>query len=236
MVSEKNYQSNEDGLKIRIDSQDAKLSAALSSNNQAELEKIIGERLEAKFAKKEKIQKLTDADPNDVEAQKEIEKEISKCLIESNYQAALENRPEFFGKVSMLYIDTKVNNYPVQAFVDSGAQCTVISKECAERCSIMHLLDTRFKGTATGVGECKILGRVHLADLQLIQPDGKTHLLQCSFSVLENNKIDLLFGLDNLKRHDCCIDLAAWRLHFYKNEFSVPFLADGAIKYNKSLK
>ena len=60
----------------------------------------------------------------------------------------------------------------------------------------MHLLDTRFAGMAIGVGQSRILGRVHLADLEVA---GNT--LQCSFTVLEDNKVDLLFGLDNLKRH-----------------------------------
>lgn len=48
--------------------------------------------------------------------------------------------------------------------------------------------------------------------------------------MLEDNKVNLLFGLDNLKRHQCCIDLVEWRLHFNKYEFSVPFLGDGDIK------
>lgn len=67
----------------------------------------------------------------------------------------------------MLYVDVNVNQVPIQAFVDSGAQSTIISKDCATRCNIIHLLDTRFAGMAVGVGSSKILGRVHLADLEV---------------------------------------------------------------------
>ena len=77
----------------------------------------------------------------------------------------------------MLYIETKVNGVAVQAFVDSGAQSTIISKDCAERCNMMHLLDTRFAGMAVGVGSSRILGRVHLADLEVVAPDGAKHSL-----------------------------------------------------------
>ncbi len=127
----------------------------------------------------------------------------------------------------MLYVDVKVNGNPVQAFVDSGAQSTIISKKCAEDCNIMHLLDTRFAGMAVGVGTSRILGRVHLADMEI-----GGHKLQCSFTVLEDNKVDLLFGLDNLKRHQCCIDLVDSRLHLRKGEFYVDFLGEGQIKKN----
>jgi DNA damage-inducible protein 1 len=96
----------------------------------------------------------------------------------------------------MLYVDVLVNKKPIQAFVDSGAQSTIISQDCARECGIMNLLDTRFAGMAVGVGSSKILGRIHIADLEI----GGT-VLPCSFTVLEDNKVDLLFGLDNLKRH-----------------------------------
>ena len=91
---------------------------------------------------------------------------------------------------------------------------------------MMHLLDKRFEGTAVGVGSSKILGRIHLADMH-IEDGGPGHTIKCSYTVLEDNKVDLLFGLDNLKRHQCCIDLADSKLHFAKGEFSVPFLSDG---------
>lgn len=52
----------------------------------------------------------------------------------------------------------QVNGVALKTFVDSGAQVTIMSQSCAERCGLLRLMDTRFQGTAVGVGSAKILG------------------------------------------------------------------------------
>eukprot|EP00168_Porphyra_purpurea_P020532 TRINITY_DN8687_c0_g1_i1.p3 TRINITY_DN8687_c0_g1~~TRINITY_DN8687_c0_g1_i1.p3 ORF type:complete len:241 (-),score=91.73 TRINITY_DN8687_c0_g1_i1:235-957(-) len=82
--------------------------------------------------------------------------------VAANFEAAIEHVPESFAPVVMLYVRAAVAGVPVTAFVDSGAQATILSRSTAERCGVGRLLDTRFSGVARGVGTAKILGKVHL--------------------------------------------------------------------------
>lgn len=59
--------------------------------------KRIGEQMEAKRKDQEKRIRLMNADPNDMEAQKEIEEMIKKEMVSDNYAMAQEQFPEFFG-------------------------------------------------------------------------------------------------------------------------------------------
>ena len=154
---------------------------------------------------RERIQ-MMNADPLDPEYQSRIAQTIQQRNIQDNMDAALEYMPESFSRVVMLYLPIKVNGVPVKALVDSGARSTIMSERCAERCNIMRLVDRRFAGIAFGVGQQKIIGKVHLGQLQI-----GNDFLTSSFQVLQDQSEDMLLGLDMLRRHQvsvyCCIQI-----------------------------
>ncbi|XP_044538400.1 protein DDI1 homolog 2-like [Gracilinanus agilis] len=178
------------------------LAEALFSGDLEEFTRVLIEQQEDQALRDEERFRLFVADPFDLEAQAKIEEAIRQQNIEENMSIAMEEAPESFGQVVMLYINCKVNGHPVKAFVDTGAQMTIMSQACAIRCNILRLVDRRWAGIAKGVGTQKIIGRVHLAQVQI-----EGDFLACSFSIIEEQPMDMLLGLDMLKRHQCNIDL-----------------------------
>lgn len=203
---------------------DPEFAQALLGNDLNKLQEILRQR----HRQRSEIQRQRDeelallyADPFDVEAQKKIEAAIQQKGIDENWAAALEYNPEAFARVVMLYVDMEVNGVPLKAFVDSGAQSTIISKSCAERCGLLRLLDRRYRGIAHGVGQSEILGRIHVAPIKI-----GNIFYPCSFMVLDSPNMEFLFGLDMLRKHQCIIDLKDNVLRVGGGEVSVPFLQE----------
>lgn len=182
------------------------LAEAVLADDRTLLIAILEERSLAKMEKEEAERRRVDElnkDPYSAAAQAEIEKRIRDENVGKNYEDAVEYIPESFGRVVMLYIPCLVNGIPVQAFVDSGAQSTIMSVDFATKCNIMRLVDTRFAGMAQGVGTAPIIGRVHLAQIKI-----GSQFYPFSITVIDGKKgVEFLLGLDMLRRHQCTIDL-----------------------------
>ncbi|GAB1289183.1 Regulatory solute carrier protein family 1 member 1 [Apodemus speciosus] len=200
------------------------LAEALLSGDLEKFTRVLVEQQQDRARREQERIRLFSADPFDLEAQAKIEEDIRQQNIEENMTIAMEEAPESFGQVAMLYINCRVNGHPVKAFVDSGAQMTIMSQACAERCNIMRLVDRRWAGIAKGVGTQKIIGRVHLAQVQI-----EGDFLACSFSILEEQPMDMLLGLDMLKRHQCSIDLKKNVLVIGTTGSQTPFLPEGEL-------
>lgn len=192
--------------------------------------KLLSEQNEARIQAEQRRIRMLMADPFDSETQHMIAEEIRQQQIESNMENAMEYLPESFGEVTMLYINCKVNGNPIKAFVDSGAQSTIMSKACAERCNILRLIDKRFQGIARGVGTQKILGRIHLVQLEI-----NGIYIPSSFMILEEQPMEMLLGLDMLRRYQCTIDLHKNCLRIGTTGTETTFLHENEIpKYKEA--
>ncbi|XP_073151435.1 protein DNA-DAMAGE INDUCIBLE 1 [Henckelia pumila] len=203
---------------------DPELAQAILGNDLNKLQDLLRarnlQRSELRRQQEEEMALLY-ADPFDVDAQRKIEAAIRQKGIDENWAAALEYNPEAFARVVMLYVDMEVDGVPLKAFVDSGAQSTIISRSCAERCGLLRLLDTRYRGIAHGVGQSEIVGRIHVAPIKI-----GSIFYPCSFTVLDSPNMEFLFGLDMLRKHQCIIDLKENVLRVGGGEVAVPFLAE----------
>lgn len=178
------------------------------------------------------------ANPMDEQANKYFGDKIRKDNVQRQYEQMIEEYPEAMGRVLMLYINTTVNGKPLQAFVDSGAQTTIMSSVCADRLGILHLVDERFAGIAVGVGTGKILGKVHVVELAI----GDV-AFPCSITIMDSDaglgdkNMDCLFGLDMMKRHRCSVDLAKNALVFHlphgQGTMDAPFLHEKDLMKSK---
>ncbi|KAH9313238.1 hypothetical protein KI387_028273, partial [Taxus chinensis] len=215
---------NDSHLMSQLRQKDEEFAQAILGDNLDAFQNILRrnhqERLQQQRQQQEQLA-LLNADPFDIDAQRKIEEMIRQKNVHENWEIALEHNPESFAGVVMLYVDMEVNGVPLKAFVDSGAQMTIISRSCAERCGLLRLLDQRYTGIARGVGQSAIVGRINVAPIKI-----GTIFYHCTFTVLDSPDLEFIFGLDMLRKHQCEIDLKENVLRVGGGEVSVPFLQE----------
>ncbi|QNP96596.1 YALIA101S01e16842g1_1 [Yarrowia lipolytica] len=168
--------------------------------------------------RKKELQRLY-ADPDNEDNQKRIMEIIRQENVEESYQNAMEHHPEMFIRTDMLYINCRINGHDVKAFVDTGAQMTILSEEFCEKVGLSHMLDVKFAGVARGVGSGKILGRVHSVPLQI-----GSSFFPASVSVIEGDQLQFILGLDMLKRFKANVNLRTNQLEI--GEEKATFLGE----------
>ena len=113
-----------------------------------------------------------------------------------------------------LQLDNKQQLTPsIKAFVDTGAQVSVISLEAANRCGLNDFIDFQYSGKAVGVtGSSRIVGRLRNITLLLTTTSNEKIHVICRHAVVIQDAfgttdIDLLLGLDILSEFDAAISL-----------------------------
>ena len=109
---------------------------------------------------------------------------------------------ELSGCFEPIQVMCELNGFVIPAMIDTGAQISVISSSCAQRCRIAQQMDTRYAGKAVGVGSTDILGRINEVATRLGPVTFNTKL-----SVLRKSGAEFILGLDFLRRFRCQINM-----------------------------
>ena len=142
---------------------------------------------------------------------------FKQTIVDDNYQLAMDTIPESFIPVKMLYINGKINNKDLDIFIDTGAQVSVMSLSTAKDLGVDFLIDYFCEGQLVGIGTKNMIGKIHYLDIQL-----DNFNLPCGFTIIDDNDIKIMLGLNSMLSLGCMIDLKNKKMIF--NNYEVKFL------------
>ena len=141
---------------------------------------------------------------------------MNEDLVQLDLVQAYEDVPEFFIPINMLYVSCTINNQLITAFLDTGAQISVMNITTAVKCNLYDRIDTKRKSTLVGVGQQDSVGTVYNVELIF----GACYT-PCNFTILRNGP-DIILGLNFMKAHKATIDLAS---NVFKiGTYEMPFI------------
>lgn len=152
--------------------------------------------------------------------------DISNCVDTPRFRGKEEVRDVFrqTNTHETLQVACEINGHPIRAVIDTGAQISIMSTKFAKKCDLYSSIDRRFAGRAIGVGSSEILGR-STSQMRL-----GAMRFKIDFSVLENTRIDLIIGLDILRKYQCdvCLRENVVKLHYHNKVFRVPIISQSS--------
>eukprot|EP00792_Barthelona_sp_PAP020_P001732 TRINITY_DN1278_c0_g1_i1.p1 TRINITY_DN1278_c0_g1~~TRINITY_DN1278_c0_g1_i1.p1 ORF type:complete len:367 (+),score=105.27 TRINITY_DN1278_c0_g1_i1:52-1101(+) len=130
-------------------------------------------------------------------------------------QRAAEMYPESFtGPVSLLFVPCRFNGVDFNAFIDTGAQTSILSQKTAEKLGLMDLVDPMFGSLVKGVGNGVVIGRVHSVAIEFNSIEGQKYFFTHWFSILGGEDDLILLGMDFLRRFGVNLNLANRTMSF----------------------
>ncbi|KAL0233835.1 hypothetical protein PCE1_002341 [Barthelona sp. PCE] len=212
-VKSRNFIMRNEKAFEQLQSRNSRLAEALAKHDQPSYDRIMN-----KHARSVSNHNT----PESIAIREELE---AKQRIDNDYMIRNNELPSSLVPVTMLYINITINNVPVKAFVDTGAQKTIITAALAERCGISKLIDTRFASLVSGVGNSRSLGVIHITQLKL----GEDFFMY-PLMVLNSPVEHFILGLDFMRQFSACIDLGrkvfVLPAHGVDEEICLPFLGE----------
>lgn len=123
-------------------------------------------------------------------------------------------------KCEQLLVECNINGVLVPAIVDTGAQISIMSEACVKRCHLQSRVDPRYTGTAIGVGESKIIGRVNKLPIEM----GPISF-NSGVAILKDSRVEFLIGMDLLSLFESEINVKdGWmKMHADGQKYKVTF-------------
>ena len=143
---------------------------------------------------------------------------FKQTIVDDNYQLAMDTIPESFIPVKMLYINGKINNKDLDIFIDTGAQVSVMSLSTAKDLGVDFLIDYFCEGQLVGIGTKNMIGKIHYLDIQL-----DNFNLPCGFTIIDDNDIKIMLGLNSMLSLGCIIDLKNKKMMIWNFFHSIVF-------------
>lgn len=149
----------------------------------------------------------------------QIKQEPEQDLVSENLEKAYNEIPHTFIRTEAIFLKGHINGQEIDFLLDTGAEMSVIPVNIIQACGLEKILDKHFSGVLKGVGEAKMLGRIHYVEIVL-----ECGIYPCSFTVCSNNDLPAILGIDMMYNLGISLDFKKKKINF-DNGCSVDFIS-----------